>query len=432
MRDVQAPAKEAVKAEEKAAAVKAGVGVRTAVVATAVVATAAAAVAAVKAAAVKAAAVKADDMAYRTKALIAGGVAVAVIVVAALLFSQVGAPFTGTSATPAQTAQLQYQDAAQAHTALKADSTAYAKGVTLYSRGDYTGAVKQFQAASSQTSDVAQSTVAQFRLAASEEGSGDYAAAIETYKHIAANAQSLSAMTRAYAVEDLAHMYYRYGDPAITNAIFKDDPYRSLRVAGSRSVSYRNLFDYAASLYPLAIAELYSANWYANALVAAPSLHPEYKSVVQQKMELAEEDIARTRNEPSQRNTLLQALEERAVVLGKMKRAGISGFADPQQAFDELLALYRGYSNPFDGTARLQYAVYLARQFGSEKTQVVKDILAPLNSNPSAHGISVTAFLTNERHNALGAKGNLVLLASLDPGFKTLLLSLGWTDADFK
>ncbi len=329
-------------------------------------------------------------------------------------------------------AQSQYQSAESAHTALKAENAAYLQANKLRIAEKYADAATAYRTALAGVTDVAQRTEIQFWLAYCDEVSGNYTEAVATYKEIAAASTTVSKMTRAYAIQDLAHMYYRFGDPAITQLIFKDEPYKSLSVPGHTPKSYRKLFDYAASLYPLALSEAYSADWYANQLLAGTTTRPEFKDIIREKLQLAQKDMATVQNDPAQRNTFLNAFERYAVVLGKMKQLGDPSFADPEMAFKELLQYFVTFGMVHDGTERLQYAYYLAHMYGKERAPDIRTILAPVDADPASRGVSIIAILRGGRSGNLGAKANLVLLASIDPAFKKTLLSLGWIESDFK
>ena len=340
----------------------------------------------------------------------------------------------GASASPeAVFLQSQYETAANAHDRLKSGNAAYAQANQLRLAGEYADAAKAYRAALVGVTDIAENAEIKFWLAYSDAASGNYVDAVVTYKELAAASTTLSRVTRAHAVQNLGHMYYRFGDSAITREIFKSYPYKRFYDEKRISRSYRNLFDYAASLYPLALSEMFSADWYANHLLAGTTTRPEFKTIIREKLELADKNLASVRNDPTQRHTFLNALEKRAVVLGKMKRIGDNSFADPEAAFKELLGYYETYRLRGDGTARLQYAYYLSNMYGKERAPDIQGVLAPIVEDPKAHGISTETILRDGRFYRRGdVKANLVLAASIDPSFKSLLVSLGWTEKDFQ
>lgn len=337
-------------------------------------------------------------------------------------------------ATDAATVFLrsQYDAASSAHDRLKSTNAAYAQANQLRRAGEYADAAKAYRSALASASDVTESTEIKFWLGHSDAAAGNYVEAVATYKELAAASTTLSRVTRAYAVQNLGHMYYRYGDPVITREVFKDRPYKNFFNVNRIPRSYRNLFDYAARLHPLAYSVLSSADWYANQLLAGTTTRPEYKDIIRQKLQLAEQDLASIRDDAARRNTFLNAFEKRAEILSKMKRIGDTSFADPDAAFKELLNYYETYQLRGDGTARLQYAYHLANVYGKERIAEIENILAPINADPSAHGVVTAHILKSGRSYRGSVKANLVLLASIDPAFKKTLLSLDWTEADFK
>ena len=325
----------------------------------------------------------------------------------------------------------QYETATSAHNRLKSENVAYAQANQLRVTGKYADAAVAYRSALVGVTDVAENAEIKFWLAYSDAASGNYVDAIATYKELAAASTTLSRVTRAHAVQNLAHMFYRFGDPVITREIFKDEPYRSLWVPNRVSLSYRHVFDYAASLHPLALSETYSADWYADRLLAGTTTRPEYKVIIREKLELAEKNMASVRDDPTQRNTFLNAFEKRAEVLGKMRRIGDTSFADPDEAFKELLKYAETYRLS-DGTPRLQYAYYLSNMYGKERAAEVQSVLAPIIADPDGHGVVVAHLLRAGPSRSSIVNQNVTLLASIDPAFRKTLLSFGWTEKDLQ
>jgi len=242
----------------------------------------------------------------------------------------------------------------------------------------------------------------------------------------------------------MAAAFYISGDARYTNEIFKDQPYTALYTASDVSQSYRNLFGYATSLYPLAYSELRIAFWYANQIVPASSngvapvtLSPDqvssYKNIIRQDIASADKDIARIQNDPNQNGIIPALIQREAVVAGKMQITGDDSFGDAETLFKEDLALYASTTPPgSDGFTRYYYAAYLAHRYGKSRAADIENILAPLYTDAPYKGTPSAHEFGTERNNILGDKPNLQLLASIDPKFKTYLISLGWTATDFK
>jgi hypothetical protein len=216
-------------------------------------------------------------------------------------------------------------------------------------------------------------------------------------------------------------------------------------VPNRTSVTYRNLFEYSASIYPVALSELYIANWYSAQLlsvVPAAGSSPStttaqtiatYKTYVLADMALANADVTkRIAGDTSEYGYYSNVMERQAVIEGQMWRLGFRSFGDPNAAFQTLLAFFPAHNLTNDGTSRLQYAYFLVREYGAVRASDIQTLLAPIVTDPTHRGATIVSFLTNERSNALGEKATLGLLASIDPQFKAFLVSLGWQTSDFK
>ena len=342
----------------------------------------------------------------------------------------------GEATTTAQIfAMGQRQVSVDIHERLLKENASYAKAESLRDAGKYADAAKAYKEALSQTSVLVDRTEIQFWLAYCDSVIGNYKEAIGIYKDIEAASSTLSVVVRAYAVQDMGHLYYRFGDPAITQEIFKDGPYKQLYVDGSVGRSYRNLFNYSNHLYPLALASLFSADWYANHLLVATTTTEQdragYLSIIEAKLRVADQDLATMQGNSDFDNTYVNALEKRASVLGKLERLGEKSYGDADDAFKQLLA-YEEQHTLVDGTTRLQYAYYLADAYGQERASDITNVLAPIVAQPEAHGVVIRSLLKRSKDNWLGARDNFKRLGSLDPAFKQLLItSYGWKSSDF-
>jgi hypothetical protein len=121
----------------------------------------------------------------------------------------------------------------------------------------------------------------------------------------------------------------------------------------------------------------------------------------------------------------------RAVVLGDLQQVGDTSFGDAGQAFQTVLTAYDS-QNADDSSVRLQYAYFLADTYGAPRASDIVSILAPVTKDTN----KTDAIPQNVLKGYIGApvtplKSTLVLLSTLDPDFKTYLVSLGWTSADF-
>ena len=333
---------------------------------------------------------------------------------------------------------------------LLAENAAFAKADALYKAGQVTEAEAELNTAFQSAKTPAEEGQIQFKLATVIENdfkNPDQAlTAIPLLKTIAADT-SYPAIVRASAVQQMGAAFYDLGgDSRFTKEIFKDEPYKSLYVKNYTNLSYRKLFEYAAALYPLAYSELKIANWYANQIslsvppvkgVAKVTLSSEqitaYKETIRQNIAAADQDIARIKDDPNQNAPVPLLLEEEGVVVGKMQILGDASFGDPEKFYAQALTLFDA-AQPAgsDGFVRFNYALYLAQRFGSSRAGDIVNLLAPFYTTSVYKGSSAQNQFISERNNILGSKPAFVTLASIDPNFKSFLISLGWKETDFK
>jgi len=245
----------------------------------------------------------------------------------------------------------------------------------------------------------------------------------------------------------MGSLYYSYNTVgsstssfSVTNEIFKDEPYASFFDMNNINLSYRKLFDYASSFYPLAIPELYSANWYANRITALHKSVPtspeitDDLAIIQEKLKNADADITRMRPYPDENPLIPGALMYKAFVTGKLSFVGLASTTAAELAYKASLAAYETYQLPAgsDGLVRCYYASFLAYPYGDKRLAEIKTLLKPLYTDPLYDQSTVARFLKNVKSRATLVKKDIQKLASLDAGFKAYLLSLGWKQTDFK
>jgi hypothetical protein len=246
---------------------------------------------------------------------------------------------------------------------------------------------------------------------------------------------------RARAVQAMGELFYRRGDEAVFEAIFADEPYRSMTEGANSGLALRRLHEYAASLYPLALSELRIANRYATILINPESdraIGPEaslsvYAGIVNESLARAKADIARMKEAQHPENEhIADVYTLLGVVLGKLFVTGRVEEHDANAAFESALLYYaradaRGRAG-IDGMARFYYAQHLTRDmFEGAHDEDARAIIAPLSSE-SYQGSFLYAFLASEKGNVLGNRQSIRRLAALDPAFRQLLLSLGWEE----
>lgn len=356
---------------------------------------------------------------------------------------------------------------------LMTESQAFREGENLLRSGMPEQALEKFTQALRGVSDPLQEGQIKFKIAVATGDSAEgtnYLAAIPLYKEIAANT-AYSKVMRAQAVEEMGLIFTRYADEEVTNLIFSTEPYTSMRDPKNTWLSYRRLFEYASSLYPLAISELRVADWHANKVLTNARtltkkaniplasfstnegrdsirkvlisegkdpdtvLNPliEDERIIAERIANADADIERIRDLPNENRELPAILQRKGVILSRMQQAGNDSFGDAEETFKRSLELYASANNTAnDGYARYYYAQFLMNKHGSARHEDVRAILSPFYTTNTYNGGAVEHFFRSERSNVLSAKSTLVQLAGIDPRFKLYLMNLGWKEEDFK
>lgn len=261
--------------------------------------------------------------------------------------------------------------------------------------------------------------------------------AISILKEIVAN-QDYSDRQKAYAVQHMGEIFRKNSSHEITSTIFTGEPYADFFKEGDADNAYRRLYEYAASFYPLALSEVRAAHWYSNKILQLSerkSLSEEEKKFISDStvrirfsLEAADQDIERTKNLPNAGALVPVALAIKAIVLADMFEAGDASFPDPESAFKS--AMEMGLIWKDDSASRFNYAAFLARKGDESRKKDIIDLLDDFYTKPDIYA-GRALMLTRERDNILGAKNNVILLAKIDPAFKSFLLTLGWKVSDF-
>ena len=258
---------------------------------------------------------------------------------------------------------------------------------------------------------------------------------IRVFKRVAGNT-SYPPLLRAYAVQAMGQIFYSRHEEAVFEQIFEGRPYFSLLVSGDVDLSLKNLFEYASSFYPLMYAELRVANWYANELLKVRDggtarvqlSSQEMQDLVRQKLENADRDIEQVKSVYPTDSRVSSALQRKAIILDKMERLGNREFGDPEPVFKDAIekGTVWGYTDQVAYT-EYHYAVYLAYVHPERRVDIVSLLQHFYGPSNRYSGSIFFDFIRNERNNLTGAKTDLLLLASIDGGFKEMLELNGWT-----
>src|SRR3989338_1483190 len=354
-----------------------------------------------------------------TRLLLSVGALAVVAVAAALWWWQDAAPKAGTS----------YEN-------FIGNNSAFAQAEELRVAGNRSEAAALYQKALEGFTDIEDEGGIKLRLAFVDPGT--YAHKISLLKEVAADVR-YSRITRAYAVFNMADLFYSTSDPEITKAIFSDEKYAKYKKSNDLT-SYRRLAEYAASLYPIAFAELRIAQWHASHIERLLKQQTPDKAeierstaIIHERMEKADRDIARIAQQHDNYFVdIPRIFLLRAQIISKQERVGNTSFGTTEDAFMRALDAYVQYGKPgSDGYARFYYSSALQKKYGKERQKEIQTLLAPLYTGTVYENTPVMTYFKNERANLLGSKSLIIQVAGLDPDFKSMLRSLGWTEEDF-
>lgn len=316
--------------------------------------------------------------------------------------------------------------------------------------GNYAQAEDSYRMALSDTADPIQQAQIQLDIAKAVILQGRYVEAIHLLKQIIARTDLHSptsvkdeAPTRAYAVQELGMMYYRYsaGKEIIAQETFKDAPYNAyLTDLNGRELAYRRLFEYGNSISPLALSESMVAFWYAHELrygttnASVPSANNEYVMRTYDALRKADADIERVKNNPIPASLFPEIYMREGIVLADMAAVGVGSYADAEARFKTSMEYsVQQHSKPGNLSAFF-YAGFLASVYGNARLEDILSLLAAFrkgneaNINPEIPKYFVAV---RTRDDLSVPQENAALLGTLDKGFKEYLMSLGWKEADF-
>lgn len=316
-------------------------------------------------------------------------------------------------------------------------NASFASGAQLLNANRYTEAVPALEQALSAAKGAEEKTLISFYLSAAYRSSGNYAAAINTLQGVLST-RDIAPAVQALAVEEMATIYSTHTSSSTRTALFDNSLYRSF-IATSTNQTVRRIYQYATSLYPLPYSNYAIARSYANSVIAIVNDDQGGQEALISELMLrlkaaitagdaATTDTIDTFTYPSYR---ANALLERAIVLGKLEQLKDTSLGDASEAYRKALDLYARVGES-DAVARLKFAHYLATRYGSSKAAEISSVLAPLYEVPQEQQRLRLFFARFGDATEGQTKSDLVLLAKLDPAFKTYLLSLGWAQADFK
>jgi len=319
---------------------------------------------------------------------------------------------------------------------LTQESETYRNAQQVFSARDFDTAVELFTESLQDAQTPTQEGQIKFKIAAALSRNDPFAA-IVLHKEIAANT-SYPDFLRANSIEYIGRMYYAVHDMAIYNEIFKDEPYSTF-LDEDLNKSFLQLYEYAATFYPIADSELRIASWHALEILrlqeeedtsaSTEKTIGTYTNIIREKLLNADIDLERIQDLNKTDNRISRILNRKAVVLGHMFRSGDTSFSDPEEAFMQALMAARARTYPSqEGFTLYHYAVFLEHAFGEDRRDDVIKLLSNFYKANKFEGMQVIDFLTNEKNNIDSIPHNdLLLLAQVDPQFKAFLNRLGWS-----
>jgi tetratricopeptide (TPR) repeat protein len=318
----------------------------------------------------------------------------------------------------------------------------YVTAIQYQKAGKNADALQYYQKALSSAHDKVQTAQIQYNIGIIDELMGNYTEAIREFKKVADDPTNYPIL-RAYAVQEMGVMYVGYvkSRDEIVAETFKDAPYSTFKDSSDLDLTYRKLFEYAASIYPLGISEGRVAYFYAKDVTQRlrATTTPEAISeiaIINQSVAKANADLARTGGTDPDQKSLdtvpIYLLEARA--LGELVSVGIGPPNVAEDLFQkaihhaDLIGAYRQYR--FE---RYQYAKFLATEYGATRKDDIKNLLSVYLLDPTTVYRPMVDFFTLARtsQTLTSDRESIIRLGNIDPDFKAYLISLGWHESDF-
>ncbi|MDO8481971.1 MAG: hypothetical protein Q7S75_02730 [bacterium] len=329
---------------------------------------------------------------------------------------------------------------------LRSENKNYREADVLFSSRQYSQAIVKYTEALQGVDSLSQEILIKFKIAEATRYIGDYLKAIDLFKDIIDNPRYTSddqeiKQGKASAVVSLTAIFYQTQDKKVTEKIFSGRPYEDFITkedADNIDNAYRRLFEYASSLSspPNLLSEARIAAWYALQIYdlkkkktindAEKQKVQEYDAIVKSKLAYIRENSSDVRNyyEGSREKVLPLLLRSEGIIVGALTIGGDTSLGDPEKIFQEALALPQPEWDR--AVTEESYAIFLAGYYGDKRKDDIDFLLASFYSPPTGTELSLQTLLLNEKTNPTRGRENFLLLASADPKFKDLLISLGW------
>lgn len=361
--------------------------------------------------------------------------------IAVIIFLGLGGIWYYLQNSSGPSAAYDYSGSLTTNSVLRENNADFAEAQRLSELNKFSEARVAYVNALQKAEDDMQAAQIKFRIAMMDYSLGDYFRAIDEFKLLVLDKQ-VPEITKAYAVLHMGRMYYLTHDPAIDAKLFEQEPYASFKVNRSFKESYIEFFKYGSEFYPLALLELYIADFYAEQLLEdfagtrelTDAQRAEYITIINERVAAADRDIARTYNDYDAKILVPPALEIRANVTARLAGIGKETDKNVREAYQRAFDAYATLGRPGqDGFTRIWYAMYLlaAERGSAEGVQGIKSILRPLYTSSAYTEAKVATFLKARKNQDQIIIETLKALSKIDPDFKNYLKGLGWQEADF-
>lgn len=263
----------------------------------------------------------------------------------------------------------------------------------------------------------------------------DPAKSIRLMKELAAQ-QAYPGIQKAYALQ---HAYRIYAnlviDPELLPVLFEGEPYQGFYVATNTALSLKNYHEYTTLFARVPISDTSIALWYAQEIKENPDLTPEVRSVylsrVKERIKYADEYVAANADHRNNHALLPRTLINKATAYGLLAEAGVEEYASLYgDAFIEAIKM-SDRENQDRSAPRHRYAYYALALNDTREWERARPYFDEIINNIDAHSGMRNAYVLY-KDNAFNKKAEAVFMAEQYPPFKALLLTLGWTEDDFK
>ena len=201
------------------------------------------------------------------------------------------------------------------------------------------------------------------------------------------------------------------------------------------------MFEYAASIYPLAYSEVRIANGYSiglvNALKSATTSPQgkEYLSLITKSIQAADADIKRMEENVSGKNVFVPPiLMLEGTVFNRLYSLGAADAGRAEPYFQKAVQYAADVGLKSGSFYQFNYAAFLVTRYGNARLADIKKLLMPFRAGNEAEiypGVIEFFKLARTNLDLEVRKATIVTLTKIDSDFKTYLISLGWKVSDF-